>query len=99
MVAHWSRTRAIHWLDVRYEDLVNDLEGHARRLIDYVGVEWDPACLDFHLTRRVVRTPSLVQVRQPIHSHSVGRWKNYEPSLEPLLRLRAIQCRYEVRIR
>ncbi len=49
-------------------------------------MDWDPACLEFHLTRRVIRTPSLVQVRQPIHSHSVGRWRNYEPSLQPLFR-------------
>jgi tetratricopeptide (TPR) repeat protein len=86
IVEHWRQTQAVPWLDVRYEDLVDDLEGHARRLLDYLGMEWDPACLEFHLTRRVIRTPSLVQVRQPIHSHSVGRWRNYEPSLQPLFR-------------
>ena len=84
IVDHWRQTRPLEWLDVRYEELVADLEGHARLLIDFVGLEWEPACLNFHLTRRIVRTPSLVQVRQPIHSHSVGRWKNYEPSLQPL---------------
>ena len=86
IVEHWRQTKAVPWLDIRYEDLVGDLEGHARRLIDYVGLEWDPACLEFHSTKRVVRTPSLLQVRQPINSHSVGRWKNYEPSLQPLFR-------------
>ncbi len=86
IVEHWRQTQAISWFDVRYEELVDDLEGHARRLLDYIGMEWDPACLEFHLTRRVVRTPSLVQVRQPIHSRSVGRWRNYEPSLQPLFR-------------
>jgi tetratricopeptide (TPR) repeat protein len=84
IVDHWRQTRPLEWLDVRYEELVADLEGHARLLIDFVGLEWEPACLNFHLTRRIVQTPSLVQVRQPIHSHSVGRWKNYEPSLQPL---------------
>jgi tetratricopeptide (TPR) repeat protein len=84
IVAHWRHTQALEWLDVRYEDLVGDLETHARRLIDFIGVEWDPACLEFHSTQRVVRTPSLLQVRQPIHSGAVGRWKNYEPSLQPL---------------
>ena len=74
-------TPAVEWLDIRYEDLVGDLEGQARRLIDFVGLEWDPACLEFHSTKRVVRTPSLLQVRQPIHSQSIGRWKNYAPSL------------------
>ena len=43
-----------------------DLEAHARRLIDFVGLDWDPACLDFHTTQRVVRTASLLQVRQPV---------------------------------
>jgi tetratricopeptide (TPR) repeat protein len=86
IVAHWRAISALEWLDVRYEDLVGDLEERARRLIDFVGLEWDPACLEFHSTQRVVRTPSLLQVRQPIHSHSIGRWRNYEPSLEPLFR-------------
>ncbi len=95
IVDHWRRTQPLEWLDVRYENLVADLEGHARRLIDFVGLEWDSACLEFHSTRRVVRTPSLVQVRRPIHSHSVGRWKNYEPSLQELFR--ALE-RHEVRV-
>ena len=60
------------------------MEGQSRRLIDFLGLEWDPVCLQFHSTRRVVRTASQVQVRQPIHSRSVGRWKNYERLLEPL---------------
>ena len=84
IVEHWRQTRPLEWLDIRYEELVADPERHTRRLFDYVDLEWEPACLEFHLTKRVVRTLSLVQVRQPIHSHSVGRWKNYEPSLEPL---------------
>ncbi len=84
IVEHWKTTRPLEWLDVGYEELVADLEWQARRLIDFVGLEWEPTCLEFHLTKRVVRTLSLVQVRQPIHSHSVGRWKNYEPSLQPL---------------
>jgi tetratricopeptide (TPR) repeat protein len=84
IVAHWRQTQPIRWLDVRYEDLVGDLEGHARRLIDFLGLDWDPACLEFYSTRRVVRTASQMQVRQPIYSHSVGRWKNYESMLRPL---------------
>ncbi len=81
---HWRRTKPLEWLDVSYEDLVGDGEGQSRRLIDFLGLEWDPVCLRFHSTRRVVRSASQVQVRQPIHSGSVGRWKNYESSLEPL---------------
>jgi tetratricopeptide (TPR) repeat protein len=84
IVEHWRRIRPLEWLDVRYEELVADPDEQARRLIDFVGMDWEPTCLEFHLTKRVVRTLSLVQVRQPIHSHSVGRWKNYEPSLQPM---------------
>jgi tetratricopeptide (TPR) repeat protein len=84
IVAHWRQTQPVAWLDVRYEDLVGDLEGHARRLIEFLELDWDPACLEFYSTRRVVRTASQVQVRQPIYSHSVGRWRNYESMLQPL---------------
>jgi tetratricopeptide (TPR) repeat protein len=86
IVAYWRRTKPLEWLDVSYEDLVGDVEGQSRRLIDFLGLEWDPACLQFHSTRRVVRTASQKQVRQPIQSHSVGRWKNYESLLGPLFR-------------
>ena len=60
-------------LEVRYEDLVDDLEGQARRLIAHCGLEWDPACLAFHETERPVNTASLVQVRQSLYTSSVGR--------------------------
>jgi tetratricopeptide (TPR) repeat protein len=80
---HWTETRPLDWLDMRYEDLIDDLEGQARRMIDFVGLEWNSACVRFHSTKRVVRTPSLAQVRQPIHAQSVGRWRNYEVALAP----------------
>ena len=85
MVDHWRETKPLDWHDIAYEDLVSDLEPTARRLIDFVGLKWDPSCLNFHSTKRVVRTPSVMQVRQPIHTGSVGRWRNYEASLQPLL--------------
>jgi tetratricopeptide (TPR) repeat protein len=85
IVRHWRQTRPIEWLDVAYEDLVADVECQARRMTEFLGLEWDPACLEFHANRRVVRTPSLVQVRQPVHSGSVGRWRHYEAFIEPLL--------------
>ena len=86
IVDHWRQTKPLDWHEVSYEDLVGDLEANARRLVGFVGLDWDPSCLDFHSTRRVVRTPSLVQVRQRIHAGSVGRWRNYEASLQPLFR-------------
>ena len=80
----WRRTKPLPWLDVSYESLVSDFDAQARRLIDFLDLQWDPVCLQFHATRRVVRTASQSQVRQPIHSASVGRWRNYERLLEPL---------------
>lgn len=86
LMAHW---RAVLppgvMLEIRYEDLVADLEGHARRIVSHCGLEWDRRCLDFHQVERWVHTASAVQVRQPIYGTSVGRWKAYEPHLEPLL--------------
>jgi hypothetical protein len=84
LVKHWKANPPIATLELRYEELVVDLESHARRLIDFVGLEWDSACLQFHSNPRVVRTPSRVQVRQPIHSTSSGRWRLYEASLKPM---------------
>lgn len=84
LLEHWRRVGPVSWLEVRYEELVGDVAGHSRQLINFLGLDWDPACLEFHSTRRVVRTASMVQVRQPAHSRSVGRWKHYEESLHPL---------------
>ncbi len=84
LVAHWSDTRPLEWLDLQYELLVADPEAQSRRLIEFLGLEWNRACLDFHLNRRVVRTPSLVQVRQPVYTQSAGIWRKYEPHLGPL---------------
>jgi hypothetical protein len=85
ILEHWRLTRPLMCLEVGYESLVGDLEGQARRMVNFLDLVWDPACLSFHTTTRVVRTASLVQVRQPLHNRSVGRWKNYESMLQPLL--------------
>ena len=85
-MAHWrSVLPAGSMLDVVYEEVVDDLEGQARRLIDFCGLPWDPACLAFHKTDRLVLTASNVQVRQPIYRGAVGRWRRYEAHLGPLL--------------
>jgi tetratricopeptide (TPR) repeat protein len=73
-------------LDVDYENVVADLEGQARRMIEFVGLEWDDTCLAFHENPRVVKTASIAQVRQPIYTSSVGRWRRFETQLEPLRR-------------
>jgi tetratricopeptide (TPR) repeat protein len=85
LMTHWQLTRPLDWLEAPYEEIVADVEGFARRLLEFVGLEWDPACAQFHSNTRVVRTASLVQVRQPIFTHSVGRWRGYREMLQPLL--------------
>ena len=67
-----------------HDDLVDNLEREVRRLLDYVGVPFDEACLHFHETKRAVHTPSSEQVRQPINRSGFGKWRNYEASLGPL---------------
>jgi hypothetical protein len=72
-------------LETRYEDVVADLEGQARRIVAHCGLAWDPKCLDFYSGERSVRTASLAQVRRPLYASSVGRWRAYERFLGPLL--------------
>ena len=85
LMRHWQRVLP-HGsvLDLRYEDMVTDTEGQARRLLDYLGLPWDARCLDFHQNRRIVRTASIAQVRKPIYHSSVARWKHFEAQLGPL---------------
>ena len=86
LMEHWRKVLpAGAFLDVQYEDIVADQEAQARRLIAYCGLEWNPACLDFHNTKRSIRTASVTQVRQPIYNSSVERWRHYEKFLGPLL--------------
>ena len=81
---HWRTVLPVAIHEIDYEDTVNDLEGVARRLITAAGLEWEPACLEFHRTERPVRTASVSQVRQPVYKGSLNRWKNYEPALAEL---------------
>jgi hypothetical protein len=84
LMAHWHRVLPPgRILDVRYEDVVADLEGQARRIVAHCGLAWDDRCLLFHETDRPVRTAS--QVRQPIYKTAVGRWREVEEFLAPLL--------------
>ncbi len=77
----WQRVLPVPIFELEYEAMVTDLEEVSRRLVAWCGLDWDPACLDFHQTRRPVRTTSVAQVRQPVYTRSIGRWKNYERSL------------------
>ena len=82
---HWLRLFPLHMIEVNYETLVADLEGESRRIIEFLQLAWEARCLDFHRTERTVATVSHWQVRQPIYSSSVGRWRNYEKHLFPFL--------------
>ena len=69
----------------RYEALIADQEAKSRRLIEFLGLPWDDACLRFEENDRVVNTASKWQVRQPIYTSSVKRWKSYERKIQPLI--------------
>jgi len=85
---HWRAVLpASALLEVPYEALIADQEAWTRRMLDFIGLPWDPRCLDFHETERVVTTASRWQVRQKISRASAGRWRNYEPYLGPLRQL------------
>src|SRR5262249_22567280 len=84
LMDHWRRVLPVPVLEVDYEETVEDLEGVARRLVDWCGLEWEPGCLAFHEGKRPVRTASVTQVRQPIYKRSVARWKHYEKPLRSL---------------
>ena len=73
MMEHWRKVLPAPLLEVDYEETVADLEGVARKLVAWCGLAWEPACLEFHQTKRPVRTASAVQVRQPVFRTSVGQ--------------------------
>jgi hypothetical protein len=86
LMAHWRAILpASHFLEVDYEAMIGDVEGQTRRILEFLGLPWDEACLRFHETQRPVRTASVNQVRQPIYSTSVGRWRRHAAQLQPLL--------------
>jgi len=81
----WTERMGDKILQVRYEDMVNDLENQARRIIAYLDLPWDDNCLKFYENERKVVTASVAQVRKPIYKTSVNRWRKYEAYLKPLL--------------
>jgi len=85
LMDRWREVLPVPVLEISYEETVAGLEGVARKLVAWCGLEWEPGCLEFHRGKRAVRTASAVQVRQPLYATSVGRWKHYEQSLATLL--------------
>ena len=84
LMRHWDEALPGRVLRVHHEDVVDDLEGSVRRLLDYCGLPFEPACLEFHKTERSVRTPSSEQVRQPIFRDGLDQWTKYAPWLGEL---------------
>jgi tetratricopeptide (TPR) repeat protein len=86
LMEHWTKVLPEGVLKtVQYEDVVADTEKEARALIDFIGLKWDPKCVDFHKSDRPVKTASVAQVRKPIYKTSVKRWKKYGDGLQPLI--------------
>ncbi|HEY0766571.1 MAG TPA: sulfotransferase, partial [Steroidobacteraceae bacterium] len=84
LMRHWDAALPGRVLRVQHEDVVADLEGNVRRLLNYCELEFEPACVEFHKTERSVRTASSEQVRQPIYKEGLDQWRNFEPWLAPL---------------
>jgi tetratricopeptide (TPR) repeat protein len=85
LMDHWRHVLPLRMLEVDYEEAVADPEGIAHRMVEFLGLPWDPACLRFYESHRPVKTASRAQVREPIHSRSIGRWKRYGSGIKPLL--------------
>jgi len=84
LMEHWKSVTSLPILELQYEEMVGDQEAMSRRVIDFIGLEWDDACLQFHKSERKVVTLSHEQVRQPMYTSSVKRWKHYERHLGAL---------------
>jgi tetratricopeptide (TPR) repeat protein len=87
LIKHWARVLPSNFLVVHYEDMVDDVEREARKVLEFCALPWDPKVLEFHTGKTPVATASAVQVREPLYRTSVGRWKKYERELAPLMEL------------
>jgi hypothetical protein len=85
LMDHWDAVLPGRILRVQHESVIGDLEGQVRRMLDYCGLVFEPACVKFHKTERSVRTPSSEQVRRPIFRDSLDQWRKYEEWLAPLV--------------
>jgi len=93
LMAHWRKVLPKdRFIEVDYEAVVEDIDGQARRLIDFLGLPWDESCIRFHENKRTVRTASVNQVRQPIYTSSAGRWRKHARHLGPLLEALGIEA-------
>jgi Sulfotransferase family len=84
-VEHYAQEMKLHYLRVRYEDVVEDQEASIRRVFEFIGEEFDPGCLAFHENRRYARTASYAQVTEKLYGRSRYRYRNYLPQLQPII--------------
>ncbi len=84
VMEHWDAVLPGRILRVRHEDVIDDLEGNVRRILDYCRLPFEPCCLEYHKTERSVRTASSEQVRRPIYREGLDQWRHFEPWLDPL---------------
>jgi hypothetical protein len=82
---HWRKVLPVSIYDSQYEELAAKPEEGVRGILDFLGLPWDPACLDFHKAEATVSTISRQQVRRPVYTSSVERWRDYEKELAPLI--------------
>ena len=82
---HWSQVLPIKIMNVRYETFIADAESESKKLIEYLSLDWNEACLQFYNSKRTVRTLSTAQVRRPIYKQSQQRWRNYSANIKPLM--------------
>ncbi|MFC1748661.1 sulfotransferase [Pseudomonadota bacterium] len=85
LMHHWQNVINIPMFNIRYEELIDDQEKLTRSLLNYLDLEWNDACLNFHKNKRQVNTASYDQVRQPLYSSSVGRWKYYRQQIKQVI--------------
>ena len=100
LMDHWDDVLPGFVLRVQHEDVVDDLEGQVRRLLDFCGLPFEQACVDYHQTERSVYTPSAEQVRRPIYRSGLEQWRHFEPWLDPLKEALGdeVRERYDIRM-
>ena len=84
LMAHWESVLPDFVLTVNHEDVVDDLEKQVHRMLDFCGLTFEQSCIDFHKTKRNIKTPSSEQVRQPIYKSATEQWRHFEQYLDPL---------------
>lgn len=86
LMRHWHSILPDDLLyDISYEDIIDNLEKEARNVVEFIGLDWEEKCLEFHKSNTLIKTASAAQVRKPIYNSSIGKWKIYKKHLEPLI--------------